>query len=791
MRKFTSRIFPVSSLKEKEGVSLLRENGVSLTWEEVLKIRKILGRDPSWVEMHLYNVEWSEHCSYKSSKKILRKYLPTEAPHVVLGPGEDAGIVYLTTVEGKRYCLVIAHESHNHPSQVLPVEGAATGIGGIVRDVDCMGAHVIAVADGLRFGDPEGRNAARSKWIAQGVVQGIWEYANALGVPNIGGDVYYSSSFDDNCLVNVVAMGIVREEDIIHSRVPEEAGEVPYDIILVGKPTDASGFGGAAFASEILDEEKEEEKKGAVQVHDPFLKNVLLLKKANAQVIKEAKERGFSIGFKDLGAAGIGGASSELGAGAGKGILIYLDRVHVAIEGLLPEVILCSETQERYILAVPRQFTPRVLEIYNQVWELPSIYEGAQAKVIGEVIPEPFYRVIYKEEIVCDIPIESISEGIVYERPYRPPERIFKEPASFKADLESALKKLLTSPNVSSREYIYRYYDTEVQGKAVIRPGEADAGVMAPLEEEGSPVGIAFSLDGNPVYGKIDPYWGGVHAVAESMRNVACVGGVPWCLTDCLNFGNPEKEEAFYDFVESVKGISDAAKNLWLKGSPGTPVPIVSGNVSFYNESASGKAIDPSPIVACVGILEDYSKAITMHFKKEGNPVYLVGRRYDELGGSEFYLRVLGELGKNLPRIRWEEERNALYAVIDSIREGILSASHDISEGGMLVSLVEMMVGSRRSFIPGVEIDIDGIEEKLPPEKILFTQSPGFILEVEREKEEEFIRILSRYKVYYKKIGVLKGDGNLVVKRKGERIISLPGEELRELWSQSGYRIFS
>ncbi|MCD6219647.1 phosphoribosylformylglycinamidine synthase, partial [Candidatus Calescamantes bacterium] len=354
----------MDDLSEDELVSFLRREGINLTPQEVRRIADILGRDPSLVELHIFNVEWSEHCSYKSSKKILKKYLPTKGPNVILGPGEDAGIVYLTTWKGERYGLVIAHESHNHPSQVLPVEGAATGIGGIVRDVDCMGAEVIAVADGLRFGNPEGKYRERTKWIASGVVQGIWEYANALGIPNIGGDLYFNESFDDNCLVNVVAIGIVKEKSILRSRIPEEAKNTPYDIILVGKPTDASGFGGAAFASEILDEKKEEEKKGAVQVHDPFLKNVLLLKKANYQIWREAEKRGYSIGMKDLGAAGICGSSSELGAASNIGIEIYLDKVHVALEGLLPEVILCSETQERYILAVPEEFTPEVLKIY-------------------------------------------------------------------------------------------------------------------------------------------------------------------------------------------------------------------------------------------------------------------------------------------------------------------------------------------------------------------------------------------------------------------------------------------
>ncbi len=783
MSNFTKRVLPVGNLSAEELAPCLHKEGINLTPQEVGKIADILGRNPSLVELHIFNVEWSEHCSYKSSKKILKEYLPTKAPNVIMGPGEDAGIVYLTTHQGERYGLVIAHESHNHPSQVLPVEGAATGVGGIVRDVDCMGAEVIAVADGLRFGDPQGKYRERTKWIAGGVVQGIWEYANALGVPNIGGDLYFNASFDDNCLVNVVAMGIVKEKNILPSKVPEEAKTTPYDIILVGKPTDASGFGGAAFASEILDEEKEEEKKGAVQVHDPFLKNVLLMKKANYQVWKEAEKRGYAIGMKDLGAAGICGSSSELGAAGNIGMDIYLDEVHVAMEGLLPEVILCSETQERYVLAVPREFTPEVLRIYNEIWELPHIYEGAQARVIGKTRKDKQYVVYYKGEIVCDIPIEKITEGIEYARASSPPQRFFTEPAYKIENLNQVFLKVLSSPNIASRAYVFRYYDTEVQGKAVIRPGEADAGVMAPLEEIGSPVGIAFSMDGNPFYGRIDPYWGGANAVAEAMRNVACVGATPWCLTDCLNFGNPEKPEAFHDFVEGVKGVSEAAKNLWLMEHPGTPVPIVTGNVSFYNESAAGKAIDPSPIVGCIGILNDYSKAITLNLKEAEDAIYLVGKRYDEMGGSEFYRLILNEMGSNVPKIRWEEERNNLYAIIEAINKGTVKACHDISEGGLGIALAEMMVNGRNKNKLGAEIDLKGVEDTLPSEKLLFSQSSGYIVEV--HQEEIFEKTMEEHGAYFFRIGKVTSEPCLQISLEGKNIINLSLDELLRIWQES------
>ncbi|MBN2327495.1 MAG: phosphoribosylformylglycinamidine synthase, partial [Candidatus Omnitrophica bacterium] len=401
----------------------LAHAGIALTPDEALKIKERLGRLPSMAEIFVFDIEWSEHCSYKSSKSLLKKYLPTTGKNVIQGPEEDAGIVFFTEHEGHRYGIVIAHESHNHPSQVLPFEGAATGIGGIVRDVDCMGASVIGVADPLRFGDPNGRYADRTRSIVDGVVEGIWSYGNALGVPNLGGDVVFHSGYDDNCLVNVVALGLIREDEIIHSRVPK--GGVGFDLILVGKPTDRSGFGGASFASGTLDQEDEEENKGAVQIPDPFLKNILLHYKATHDVRRRAKELGIEIGMKDLGAGGIACCSSEIGASGGYGVRLDLDLVHVSEPGLPPEVILCAETQERYLLAVPPSFTPEVLRIYNEDWELPAICSGAGAHRIGTVVKEPVIQAAYQGKLVVDLPIDFVVEGIRYDRESEKPDTTF------------------------------------------------------------------------------------------------------------------------------------------------------------------------------------------------------------------------------------------------------------------------------------------------------------------------------------------------------------------------------
>ncbi|MCH7549234.1 MAG: phosphoribosylformylglycinamidine synthase, partial [Candidatus Krumholzibacteriota bacterium] len=379
-------LIPVDPSDENALRSFLKDCGISLTTSEYARVCDLIGRPPTLVELHIFNIMWSEHCSYKSSRPTLGEFLPTEAPHVVLGPGEDAGIIRFAEIDGRSVCLVMAHESHNHPSQVLPVEGAATGIGGIVRDVYCMGADVIGVMDPLRFGDPDGPNASRVRDIAWGVIDGIAQYSNALGVPNYGGETFFDASFDDNCLVNVVAFGLVDEDSIVRSRVPDEARKEPYDVILIGKPTDASGFGGAAFASERLSEEEAVERQGAVQVPDPFLKRVLA--EAGKEMLAWAKRDNVPIGYKDLGAGGISCAVSEMAEAAGFGVAIDLDAVNVAFDALRPEVISCSETQERFLLAVPSRCSEEVVAIYNERFELPHLYEGAGAVVIGRVTPE-------------------------------------------------------------------------------------------------------------------------------------------------------------------------------------------------------------------------------------------------------------------------------------------------------------------------------------------------------------------------------------------------------------------
>jgi len=600
---------PVQTLNDDQLAIFLRQNGLTLAVAEARRVAELLGREPTLAEMTLFDTMWSEHCSYKSSRPYLKQHLPSEASNVVIGPVQDAGIIDFGEHDGRRWGVIMAHESHNHPSQVMPVEGAATGIGGIVRDVYCMGGEVFAVLDPLRFGwprpeHPDDHDHRHRRDIAREVVTGIWEYANAIGVPNLGGDVYFHHSFNENCLVNVVAIGLVDQAHITHSRVPREAALEPYDLILVGKPTDWSGMGGAAFASATLDAAAATENKGSVQTPDPFLKRILTV--ANRAVLARCRELGAVVGFKDLGAGGVACVTSELCDSGGFGCDVDLASVH-QIDELPARVCACSETQERYGLALPARLTDQILRIYNEDFALPMVYDGACARILR-----------HGAHILADAPIETITEGIRYDRPVaaavRPEvprdERLPEAPA---ATIAAEWRALMAHPNIASREYIFRHYDSEVQAGTILRPGEADAGVVAPVP--GCRRAVAMTCDGNPLLGLADPWQAGARAVVEACRNVVCVGGEPAAITDCLNFGNPETPSAMWEFAESVRGIGDACRGLGRLSSPHEALPVISGNVSFYNQSASGRSVAPSPIVACVGLVDDYRRSRSQHLK--------------------------------------------------------------------------------------------------------------------------------------------------------------------------------
>ena len=680
---------------------------------------------------------------------------------MVLGPGEDAGIIRFANIDGRNVCLVMAHESHNHPSQVLPVEGAATGIGGIVRDVYCMGADVIGVMDPLRFGDPDGPNGARVRDIAWGVIDGVAQYGNALGVANYGGETYFDASFDDNCLVNVVAFGIVDEDGIVRSRVPKEARDEPYDVILIGKPTDASGFGGAAFASERLSEEEAVERQGAVQVPDPFLKRMLA--ESGKEMLRWAKDNNIPIGYKDLGAGGISCAVSEMAEAAGLGVEINLDDVRTAFDDLKPEVISCSETQERFLLAVPARCSAEVLEIYNERFDLPHIYEGAGAYVIGRVTAEERFRVHHRGRLVSDAAIKAITTGILYDREAkRTPRRLPSEGRSHGAGVEgvrSAFITLLGSVNIADKAPVYQHYDSEVQARAVLRPGEADAAVE--ILVPGHAVALAASIGSNSRLGTIDPYLGGVWAVVEAVRNVACVGAAPLAVTDCLNYGDPEDPAVFWEFKEGVRGIGDACRELKIAGDFG--VPVVSGNVSFYNQSENGAAIAPTPIVSCAGCLENASRARDMSFKKDGSRIVLLGNIHSQIAGSE-YERLYGAPDDAVPPgVDFVSETTLARVLISAFERGLVEGAHDISQGGLLVTVAEMWLKSGGKL--GVTLDMrEMIDPDVPLAHQLFSEYGGIVVEVTESSYEGLLGMALNGGVPFYELGETTAGTSMSVK---------------------------
>lgn len=778
----TKDLLEFSTMSDDEVARTLKEYKVSLTVAEARKIEEILGRPPSVTEAVVWDIQGSEHCSYRSTKEHL-KMLPTDGPNVILGPGEDAGIVEIARIGGKRYGLVVAHESHNHPSQVVPYEGAATGVGGIVRDVCCMGAKVIASADPLRFGDIA---QSRSKWIAENVFSGIAGYGNPIGVPNIAGDCYFNSSFDDNCLVNVVALGLAREDEIIHSRAPK--GAAGYDIIVVGKPTDNSGMGGAAFASLSLNKADREANKGAVQEPNPFLKRHLLA--ATYELFDILRERGLisKVGFKDHGAGGNVCSTVEMVTAGGYGAEINLDAVHVAMDGLHPSVVACSETQERFAWICPPDISDMILDHYNVKWALPDIAQHARASKIGKVT-KGNYVLTYRGDTVLDAKPSDIVAGLRYHRSVKEPATTFSEPQlELGSDLNDVLLDVLAHENVASRRPIYEQYDKNVQGITIIESGLADAGVIAPLRdrpevpEDEQRVGVALSVDANPRYGLVSPYWQAVNAVVEGMRNVAAVGATPWCCTDCLNYGNPEKPEQMWQFVEGVKGIRDALTGIPLKTHPESPVPCVSGNVSLYNESAN-RAIAPSAVIAIVGRMEDAMKAVTMQFKQAGNELFLIGRRADELGGGVLY-DIFSELGAHVPKPDFARARDEIYTVIDLIDRDIAVSCHDISDGGLAVTLAEMAMGGFADGVFGFSVNVLAIADSgLPTWKKLFSETGGFVIEIPSSEVEAARGVADGYGLELISLGTVTESSRFTIADGEKEIIDVSLDAVRDAWA--------
>ena len=713
-----------------------------LTPEEYQKILKILGREPTYTELGVFSVMLSEHCSYKSSRHYL-KLLPTEGPRVLQGPGENAGVVDI----GDGLAVAFKMESHNHPSFIEPYQGAATGVGGILRDIFTMGARPIASLNSLRFGSID---HPRTPYLLSGVVAGIGGYGNCVGVPTVGGEVYFDECYNGNILVNAFTLGIMKKKRIFTGI----AKGVGNPVIYVGSKTGRDGIHGATMASESFSEEKEQ-RRPTVQVGDPFTEKLLL------EACLELMEKDCIVGIQDMGAAGLTSSSSEMAGRGGSGIELDLSRVPLRESGMTPYEILLSESQERMLLVARKGTEDEVKRIFDK-WDLDAV-------VIGQVTEDRQFRAHFNGAEVVRVPITALTkEAPVYQRPAARPSNIdelqqldlsaVQEPE----DLAATLKLLLGSPNIALKEWVYRQYDHFVRSNTVIAPG-ADAAV---IRVKGTQKGLALTVDGNSRYCFLDPYVGGVLTVAEAARNLACVGARPLGITDCLNFGSPENPEVMWQFAEVIRGMRDACMAL--------KVPVVSGNVSFYNETDS-KPIYPTPTVGMVGLLAKLKRVVTPWFKFPGNIVVLLGRTREELGGSEYLKLIHGLVKGTPPWIDLKLEQAVQNCCLEAIDRGILRSAHDISDGGLAVSLAECCIGGPDRPL-GVRIET---HEMIRGDALLFSESPSrIVVSLEEKNLARLQELAAELRVPMHVIGTV-GGARFVI----QPLLQLPVEELRSIWA--------
>jgi len=661
---------------------------VGLTPSEYEEIRRRLGREPTPVELQLFGVMWSEHCGYKHSRLTLRA-LPADGPRVVQGPGENAGVVEI----GGGWAVAFKVESHNHPSAVDPYHGAATGVGGIIRDVLSMGARPIALLDSLRFGpldDP------RTRRIAAGVVAGIAGYGNCVGVPTVGGEIHVDPRYRGNPLVNVVCLGLVRRDRVARARASGPGNLVMY----AGARTGRDGIGGAAFASAELDERSEGEDRASVQIGDPFTGKLLI------EATLEALDTGGVVALQDMGAAGLTCAASEMAARGGVGMRLDLDQVPLRESAMRPDEILRSESQERMLLVVRPDAAARVAAVFAR-W-------GLAAVVVGEVTADPVLRVTHRDHLVASLPPYALAEAPAIRPAAREPQRM-RELWSLPAlpderDPEEAVRLLLASPGIASARAVYEQYDYSVQIRTVVPPGAGDAAVLRIPEV--APRGLALAADGSGSLCALDPYRGARLAVAECSANLACAGAVPLGIADGLNFGNPADPEVFWTFRQTVSGIADACRAL--------RIPVVGGNVSFYNESPEGP-IPPTPIVVMAGVIDDVGRVPRMGFCGEGDLIVLVGPPGGDLAASA-YLRVVHGLDRGRPpEVAFDLHRRVLNVVRDAVRAGLARSAHDVSEGGVAVALAESAIAGGI----GAEVIVPGATGR---DVALFGEAPSRVI---------------------------------------------------------------
>jgi phosphoribosylformylglycinamidine synthase II len=730
---------------------------LGLTDSELELIVEKLGREPNGVELAMFSLLWSEHCAYKHSRKLLRR-LPTEGERVVMGPGENAGAVDV----GRRHAVAFKVESHNHPSAVEPFQGAATGVGGILRDVFALGARPIAILDSLRFGELD---SVRSRHLLDGAVRGIGHYGNSIGVPTVGGEIYFEAPYEHNCLVNAMCVGIAKQEEMVRAA----AAGVGNAVVLMGASTGRDGIGGASVLASAELGEGDEAKRPTVQIGDPFEESKLL------ECCLELLGKGLLVSLQDLGAAGLTSSASEMASAGGVGIEIDVARVPLREADMEPFEIMVSESQERMLAVVEPAKVAEVIAVCEK-WQ-------TGAAEIGAVADHGLVRVLCDDEVVGEMPVEALVDGCpLYDlQPEEPEGWIYGNedllaervasvagPDADLADPASILLALLASPSVASKRWAFEQYDSVVGSRTARRPESADAAVLAIPEADNA---IAVSIDGNGRRVACDPYAGTVEAVLECAQNLACAGAEPLGLTNCLNFGNPEKPAPAWQLDRSVQGLADACEALG--------VPVVGGNVSLYNEGPEGP-IYPTPVVGMVGELPDPSLAAPSAFAAEGDAIALLGPFEPSLQGSEL-AKLRGELDAGLPQPDVGAVAAACGAIRAAVRAGKLASVHDVSDGGLACALAESAIGSGL----GCQVDLQHLRERgCSPEEALFGEGPGgFVVSGEREKLES----LAGDGVAVLYLGT--AGGKAIEIAAGDRSLTLPLADAEHAWHSLGKRL--
>jgi phosphoribosylformylglycinamidine synthase subunit PurL len=720
--------------------NIWRQLGLTDHEYDLIKIQ--MGREPNLVELNMYSVMWSEHCSYKHSRSALTLF-PTAGPRVIQGPGENAGVVDI----GNGWAAVFKIESHNHPSAVEPYQGAATGVGGILRDIFTMGAQPVAFLNSLRFGNLED---ARGRYLFDGVVAGIGGYGNCVGIPTVAGEIYFDQCYLGNPLVNAMCVGIMPLERMVLGK----AAGTGNLVVLVGARTGRDGIHGVTFASEELSEGSEE-RRPAVQVGDPFLGKLLL--EATLEVI----EKKLVTGVQDLGGAGLTCALTETASRAGSGIDVDLEKVPLREEGMHPFEILTSESQERMLLIVEPDKFEAVQNVFRR-WELTPA-------ILGRVTDDGQVAARYKGEEVVRVPAASVSGGTPVYNPQESEPEYFRKLAAFNPleltpvkDFSQALLKILSAPDIASKEWVWRRYDYMVRTCTIQGPG-GDAAVVRHRE---SGKALALSVDGNGRLVYLDPFLGGMLAVAEATRNVSCSGAVPIGITDCLNFGNPEKPEIYWQFKNAVSGMAEACRVL--------ETPVVGGNVSFYNE-VEGEAIYPTPVVGAVGLLEHYEQQCRSAFIHDGDLICLIGASDRSLGGSQFLKTIHAKIAGRPAGIDLELEKRLQLIIRNLIRDGLINSAHDLSDGGLAVSLAECCLPGGL----GALVSLPAVER---PELGLFGEGPSrIIITVDPGELDKVKKAVAEVQINLSELGEVKGSA-LIIKSGDDIIVELSQAEMKKAY---------